>query len=322
MFQRGLILLASAMVALSATGCGRRAESAPAPLPGYIEGDWVYISSPIGGRLQELAVAKGDSVKAGAPLFQLDPEPEAKACQTATERRHAVEARLENLRKGLRPSEVEALKARLAVARAAAELSDIEKKRAESLRKQNVIAQADLDNVRARHDQNLAQIAGIEAELVTAGLGGRTDEIRAAEAEVATAATEVAQAEWRLSQKRQAAPADALVQDTLFRAGEWVPPGTPVVMLLPPGNVKVRVFVPETQAAALKPGQTLRVRADGLPERQARISFVSNQVEYTPPVLFNRDLRAKLVFMVEAVFEPGDGGAAWKPGLPVDVWLQ
>lgn len=313
--------LAAAVVAVFALGCERRA--ADAALPGYLEGDWVYVAAPVAGRLRELAVAKGAMAAVGAPLFQLDPEPEAKACQEAVARQRAAEARLDNARKGLRPSEVEALKARLASARAAATLSEIEKRRAEKLSAQGVVPQSDVDSARSQHDRNLAQIAQIEAELVTAGLGSRQDEIRAAEAELAAAAAQLAQAAWRRDQKRQVAPAAGLVQDTLFRVGEWVAAGTPVVMLLPPGNVKVRVFVPETQAATLKPGQAVEVRADGLPARRARLTFVSNQVEYTPPVLFSRDQRAKLVYLVEAVFEAEPGAAAapspWKPGLPVDV---
>ena len=291
-------------------------------MPGYVEGDWVYVAAPVAGALQTLGVAKGDPVAAGALLFQLDPEPEARNCREAEGRRLAAAARLENLRKGLRPSEVEALQARLAAVRAAAALSEIEKARAERLVRQGVATQSDLDHARSLHDQNLAQTAGLQAELVTAGLGGRSDEIRAAEAELAAAGEQLRQAEWRRDQKRQAAPAAGRVQDTLFRVGEWVPAGTPVVMLLPPGNVKIRFFVSEPQAAVLKPGQTVRVRADGLAERAAQIRYISSQVEYTPPVLFSRDQRAKLVYLVEAVFSPepaGAGASPWNPGLPVEV---
>lgn len=313
--------LAMAMAALFALGCERRA--ADAALPGYLEGDWVYVAAPVAGKLQELTVAKGAMVTAGAPLFQLDPEPEAKAWQEAVARRSAAAARLDNTRKGLRPSEVAALQARLASARAAVGLSEIELRRAEKLSAQGVVPQADVDNARSRHDRDLALIAQTEAELVTAGLGSRQDEIRAAEAELAAAAAQLAQAAWRRDQKRQVAPAAGLVQDTLFRVGEWVAAGAPVIMLLPPENVKVRVFVPEALAATLKPGQAVTVLADGLPERRARLTFISNQVEYTPPVLFSRDQRAKLVYLVEAVFEAAPGAAAapspWKPGLPVEV---
>ena len=318
-------LLVAGLLLLAVCGCERKVEEPF--LPGYIEGEWVYVSAPVSGALRELVVAKGDTVPAGAPLFVLDPEPEATASGEAEERLHAATAHLENLRKGLRPSELDALKSQLTAARAAAALSEVDKGRAEKLAAGGVIPQAELDNARTVHERNVAQVAGLEAQLVTAGLGARTDEIRAAEADVATAAAQLEQARWKLGQKRQAAPAAGLIQDTLFRPGEWVAAGTPVVMLLPPENVKIRFFAPEPQAAVLKPGQTVRVRADGLPERPARIRFISNQAEYTPPVLFSRDNRAKLVFMIEAAFEPESGGTAvkapavWKPGMPVEVLL-
>ena len=82
----------------------------------------------------------------------------------------------------------------------------------------------------------------------------RADEIRAAEAD-ATAAREVlAQSEWRLAQRAVAAPAAGLVHDTYYDAGDFVPAGSPVVSLLPPGNVKVRFYVPEPMLARIGAG--------------------------------------------------------------------
>lgn len=319
--RAGRVLACLLLVGLG-TGCERRAP--PAALPGYVEGDWVYVAAPVAGALRELSVSKGTTVAAGAPLFSLDPEPEASACAEAQERCRAIAARLENLRKGQRPSEVAAVEARLAAARAAAALSTLEKERATQLGERGVVAQAVVDQARSQSDRDQALIRQIEADVVTATLGARPDDIRAAEADAAAAEAARVQAQWRLEQKRQVAPAAGLVQDTLFRLGEWVPAGAPVIMLLPPGNIKVRVYVPEPLAASVAPGRRLSVHADGMPERSAVVSFVSAQAEYTPPVLYSRDNRAKLVFLVEAVLAPaadGDGTApsSWKPGVPVDV---
>ena len=131
----------------------------------------------------------------------------------------------------------------------------------------------------------------------------------------------VAQARWDLEQKQLRAPASGLVYDTLFRAGEWVPAGSPVVQVLPPGNVKIRFFVPEPLVGGLKTGGQVLVRADGRPEPfAAAVSYVASNAEYTPPVIYSNETRSKLVFMVEARPEPGIA-AELHPGQPVSVSL-
>jgi HlyD family secretion protein len=129
-----------------------------------------------------------------------------------------------------------------------------------------------------------------------------------------------ARAKWSVEQKTQAAPAAALVYDTLYREGEFVSAGSPVVSLLPPENIKVRFFVAEPDFARLKAGDRVSVDIEGLASPlEATVTYLSPQPEYTPPVLYNRDNRAKLVFMVEAAFAAG--GADLHPGQPVDVRL-
>ncbi len=127
------------------------------------------------------------------------------------------------------------------------------------------------------------------------------------------------QAEWDLSQKSQAAPQTGLVFDTLYREGEWIAAGRPVISLLPPGNIKVRAFVSETQVGTIHLGDSVRVFVDGLKDPfLGKVSFISPGAEYTPPVIYSRENRSKLVFMIEAVF---DSATASKlhPGQPVDV---
>jgi len=163
-------------------------------------------------------------------------------------------------------------------------------------------------------------VAETEAQLATAQLGGRIDTITAAEADVAAAQAALDRAGWSVAQKNQTAPRAALVYDTLYREGEFVPAGTPVVALLPAENIKVRFFVPEAEFGALKAGDLVKISLTGRPAPfDARVSYLSPRPEFTPPVLYNRENRAKLVFMVEAL--PVDATAArdLHPGQPVDV---
>jgi HlyD family secretion protein len=109
------------------------------------------------------------------------------------------------------------------------------------------------------------------------------------------------------------------VVDTLYRIGEWVTAGTPVVSLLPPENVKVRFFVPEPRLGAIEVGAEVRVRCDACgPKLTAVISYIAPDAEYTPPVIYSREMRAKLVYLVEA--KPRQPSAL-RPGQPVDVTL-
>jgi HlyD family secretion protein len=131
----------------------------------------------------------------------------------------------------------------------------------------------------------------------------------------------VAQSAWRLAQRAVAAPASGLVHDTYYVVGDLVPAGSPVASVLPPGNVKVRFYVAETALGRLKPGQTLTVACDGCAAPiAATIVFISHRAEFTPPVLYSKENRAKLVYLVEAKPALTDA-AKLHPGQPVDVTL-
>ena len=141
----------------------------------------------------------------------------------------------------------------------------------------------------------------------------------ALEAEVKAREAALAKAAWDLSQKQQSATQAGVVNDTLYRAGEMVAAGRPVVSLLPPANIKVRTFVPETRLTTLKVGDAVKVRLDGIAEAlSAKVSFIAPQAEYTPPVIYSQENRSKLVFMIELRFDDAVA-AKLHPGQPVDV---
>ena len=182
-----------------------------------------------------------------------------------------------------------------------------------------VLTDDDFDRARLAHEANVKQITEVEAQLATAGLSARPDTVAAAEANVAAARAAVEHADWSVVQKTLVAPKAGFIYDTLFREGEFVPAGTPVVALLPPENIKVRFFVPEADFATLKAGDVMHIAISGRAvPLDARVSYLSPQPEYTPPVLYNRDNRSELVFMVEATFDPA-AARDLHPGQPVDV---
>jgi HlyD family secretion protein len=289
---------------------------------GYVEGEFVYVAAPLPGTLETLSVQRGAQVAAGDPLFALENTPEKAARDEAQSRLNQAQASLEDLKKGRRPSEIDSIQAQLGQAQAALALSQKELSRQEELSRSGATTPQDVDRARSVHDQTRQRVAQLEADLKTAQLGARSDQIAAAEANVQVLHAALAVAEWNLSQKRQAAPQAGLIFDTMYRQGEWVPAGRPVVSLLPPQNIKVRAFVPERQLHALHSGDNVQVLVDGVQvPLVGRISFISPRAEYTPPVIYSQENRNKLVFMIEMTFEP-QVAATLHPGQPVDVRLQ
>ena len=259
--------MAFTLLAVFVTGCSPNSSN---EFQGYLEGEYVYVASPLGGTLENLAVARGDQVATGQRLFQLERRSEADAARQASNN--------------------------LAQAQASLALSEAQFARREQLRNdQGVISAEELDQARAQRDADQAQVAA------------QTDAL--------------AKANWSFEQKEQWAPTNAFVQDTLYRAGEWVAAGKPVVQLLPPANLKVRFFVPETALPKISPGQTVSVMFDGGKHSySAIVNYISTEAEFTPPVIYSQENRAKLVYMIEAKFSPADA-ADLRPGQPVDVKL-
>lgn len=316
MRPRLCILFAGAPLLLSACHRGE-----PTGFQGYAEGEYVRVASSFAGRLERLHVHRGDQVKSGSPLYALENENESAARREAEQRLRAAQAQLADLQKGRRPSEIAAIEAQLGQAEAALKLSRSQLARSEKLVAQNFISREKLDEARSAYERDVARIDQLKADLATARLSARQDEIRAAAASVEASQAALKQAEWRLDQKSVQSPVTGLVADTLFVMGEWVPAGAPVATVLPPENIKVRFFVPENALGGLRVGQAVNVACDGCPAPvPARITFISTRAEYTPPVIYSRESRAKLVFLIEARPTPEEA-VKLHPGQPLDVSL-
>ena len=290
----------------------------PNTFQGYVEGEFVYVASPLGGRLETLNALRGRTVMKGDPLFALEHDLEEAVVREASQKYRQAMDRLANLRKGKRPSEIQAITARLKSAQAGLELARLEYDRRVKLNKKQFISRESLDRARTEFTQMQRQVQAISADLATARLGARPDEIKAAEAEADAVSEQLVQARWNLDQKTQAAQRNGLVFDTYFYSGEWVPAGRPVISLLPPENIKIRFFVPEKTVGRLSTGQKVSVSFDGGGTVPAHIAFISPRAQYTPPVIYSSQTRAKLVFMIEAAVEPAVA-LRLHPGQPVDV---
>ncbi len=299
--------------------CG---EQAPSRLQGYVEGEFVLVAAPSAGTLLSLRTSRGEQVRRGQALFTVERVLEQGAVAEAQARVQGAESQLANLVAARRAPEIDALRQQVGAAQAALALSEATLRQQQQLFADGFVSVARRDEAQAARDRDAAQLAAAQAQLRNATLSvGRAGEIEAARAELDATRAAEAQARNRYDDKSRAAPADSLVADTYFRVGEWVPAGAPVVSLLPPQNVKLRFFVAEPLLGRLHVGDAISVSCDGCGAPiAARVSFVATQAEYTPPVIYSRESRAKLVFLVEARPDPSDA-VRLHPGQPVEIAL-
>ena len=297
---------------------------APAPIEwqGYAEADFVKVGPTQQGLLTAVAVARGDKVAAGAPLFDQDDMSDRAAIDQATRQLAQAQEQLENLLAGGKPTEIQQAEANLADAQAARDKAQSDLQRNETLLKLNsgAVAIQLVDQERADVRSANAKVQGLEAAVaqMRAPLG-REGEIKAQRAMVEAARAAVAMVQWRIDQRHVTSPVAGVVADVLAHPGETIPAGGPVVSLLPPENIFVRFFVPEPMLALVHRGDPVALVCDNCPaDLSATISFIAPQVEYTPPVIYSEASRAKLVTLVEAR-PPLAQAILLNPGQPIAV---
>jgi HlyD family secretion protein len=296
--------------------------SAPPGYQGYVEGEFVNVASPIAGRLDQLNVKRGDTVSPNARLYALEAVSEAAAQRQAQEQLKAAEAQLADLKSGRRAPEQDVTRAQLAQAEVDLARTATQLARDEAQFRIGGIARAQLDDAKSAHAAAQARVAQLRSELAVAQLPSRSEQVKAQAAQVEAARAALAQATWKLDQKSVHATQAGRVYDTLYREGEWVAAGSPVVRMLPPQNVKVRFFVPQALVGKLAVGGAVAIRCDGCgADVPATIGYIASEAEFTPPVIYSNETREKLVFMAEARPSVADAGKL-RPGQPVSVLLE
>ncbi len=320
--MRWRLLLLLAALALGGLGLWRVKKAAtPAQAwQGYAEADFVKIGPVLPGLLTKVSVRRGDEVAAGAPLFAQDNTEDRAARDQARGQLEQAQEQLANLEAAGKPTEIEQARANLAEARATLERAQIDYTRAQALIRKGAIPDQTLDQRRADAQAAKARVAALTAALAQArGPVGRVRQIEGERAAVEASRAALAIAKWRLAQRRVTAPAAGRVADVLARPGEVLAAGAPVVSLLPPENIYVRFFVPEADLATIHRGEKVLLSCDNCPaDLTATVSFISPQAEYTPPVIYSDQSRAKLVYMIEAR-PPPDQAKKINPGQPLMV---
>ena len=180
------------------------------------------------------------------------------------------------------------------------------------------LQQADLNQNNATL-ANAKQTYDRAASLIRTGSGTQAtldsavSALRVAEAHVKTSQT-------RLARRAGFAPVNGTVQQIYFREGEMVPAQRPVLSIMPPGNIKVRFYVPETALPKIAIGDEVRVTCDNCAaDLTAKIYFISTAAEYTPPVIYSMDERDRLVYLIQARPSRPD---SLRVGQPISVFLD
>jgi HlyD family secretion protein len=314
------VRIAAAVVAILTVGAlvwwawGR--DAGERRLSGYVEGEALYLSSATAGTLSAVSVRRGQRVSAGQPLFVVDAGPLIGQRDQAAAALAAAQARAEDARKGQRPAELSVYDAERAAAQAALRQAQADFNRIEPLVRRGIYAPARLDQARAARDTARAQLRAVESRRTVGTLGARPDALVAAEAQVLQARAALMEAQSRLDQVSPKAPTAARVEEVFFQPGEWAAPNQPVVALIPDDRVRLRFFVPEKEVSKYRVGGTVRFACDGCRGGEAKIDYVSPRPEFTPPIIYSRDTRERMVFLVEA--RPAEPRAL-NPGQPIDV---
>jgi HlyD family secretion protein len=310
----GAVRLAALLLPLALAAC---ADATDGSYQGYVEGTYVRVAAEDAGRLAEVAVSRGDHVAAGDLLFRLTADAQDATVRQAEAQVAEAQAALADLKAGSRPEEIAVVAAQRDAAQATLDTAQKEFNRLTALRQTNVVAQADLDAAEGRLESARAGLAEAERQLAVTQLPPRPDAVRSAEASIAAAEAALKAAEVARDRRSVAAPAAGLVEETYFETGESVAAAQPVVSILPDeGGRTVRFYVAEAALPRFRAGTQVTVSCDGCSAFAATVTFVADQAEFTPPVIYSRETEEKLVYRVEARPE---GGAAPAVGQPVLV---
>jgi len=293
--------------------------SAPAPVAtGYVEGEFVLIAPVTVAQIDEVSVRRGDQVEAGKVLTRLERRDAEIALTQAEAAVARAKSELADLQAARREEEIRVIEAELASARAQSAESAREAQRLSDLFARGTVSKSVVDEADTRLDVAEARVAEMEANLAVANLPAREQVIAAAVASVKVAESSRDAAAWQLEKRNLTAPASGIVFEVFRRDGEIAGPQAPVMSLLPDGAVLLRLYVPETEVARIKPGVPLDISCNGCSEgTSATVTYVADAPEFTPPVIYSLENRQKLVYLVEA--RPDAHATILKPGQIVDV---
>jgi HlyD family secretion protein len=288
---------------------------------GNIDVRQVNLAFKVDGRIDQLNVDEGDSVKASSLLATLDKTYFHDDLRVLRARRENMASNVAKLENGSRPEEIEQARAQTADREAALVKAREDFHRAESLVDKGGVSRQDYDRFQSALTSAEAQKKAAWESQRLAELGPRQEDIDMAKAVLAEQDALIAQSERRLGDSNLMAPNEGIILTRAREKGAIVQPGETVFTLTLASPVWVRTYVNEQDLGLVQPNMEVSVVTDTAPDRpyRAKIGFISPTAEFTPKNVETRELRTNLVYRLRVVVDTPDGGL--RQGMPVTVRL-
>ncbi|HKA36509.1 MAG TPA: HlyD family efflux transporter periplasmic adaptor subunit [Thermoanaerobaculia bacterium] len=306
--KRVILLVVAVLAAAGALGwwLGAKRKDKPLVLSGTIEARDVEVGSLLGGRIAKIFVEEGAAVAAGAPILQF--ETDLIDLQISQQKAKIAQAQA-NLTKALRGPRTEEISS----ARALAENAETERLRQKRLLGEGVVPQQS-------YDAAATQARTTREALLELQRGNRPEDISAAKATLEAEEKQAGYLERQRAESAVKAPAAGVIESMELRPGDLVGPNQPVARILEPGQIWVRVYVPEPQLGRVRVGQRAAIKVDTWPHREfsGKVVEIRTQSEYTPRNVQTLDQRMDQVFGVKVAIDPAP---ELKPGMAATVRL-
>jgi HlyD family secretion protein len=317
----GIIVLIGVAVFLISRFGGKQ-EQGVLTVSGNVEVTEVNMGFKTSGRIVELLIEEGQKVKKGDKLAILD-SAELES-QVAQHRAYLSETmvRLQELKAGSRPQEIEQATANVKYAEAELIKAKKDHERAEVLYKNGAISAQQMDTAKKVYDTAVSQHKKALEALSLVKEGPRKEEIRAAENRVHQAGAALKAFEERLKDTVIYAPVSGVILRKNIEHGETVASGIPVYTIGDLENPWIKVYVKEDKLGLVKLGQKAEITTDSYPEKkyEGTVTYISSEAEFTPKNVQTQEERVKLVFGVKVSVK--NINDELKPGMPADVRIM
>jgi HlyD family secretion protein len=317
------LYFAAAFLILSLIGAACTADSqdddGAIRATGFVEGRSYTVISTLGGTIKMVQVEQGDAVDQGDELVQLDDASYLHLHDQAQAGVSFAEARLKAIDEIPSDQEIEQGQGLVAIAQAELDGANASLDLLESLYAPRDVPEAELHQAESAVAIAEAGLVLAQAQQAQIGAGSLEGEKKIAQATLREAQAQLSLVEREVEKLLLVAPVAGKVEEMLAGEGESVMPGSPVVRILDPSYMTIKVYVPESQVATLRIGDSVDITADAYPEEvfHGSIVHIADRAQFTPTLVLTEEERVKLVFEVEVLIEEGLDNL--KPGMPVDV---
>lgn len=281
----------------------------------------VPLAFRVGGRVAEVKVDEGASVKQGDVLAVLDTEPLHNSMRGVEATVAALTARNMLVHNGYRSEDVAQAKAAVNAAKVALAESERQFKRQHELVSTGAATQQTLDTAQSLRDQSAAQLTIAEQKLRAMSSGFRKEEVDESDAQLEQARVSLDIARLALRDATLLAPSDGIILTRAIEQGSMVQAGVPAFSLSLRSPVWVRAYVNEPMLGKYASGTAVVLSTDSRPQQPYHgvVGFVSPVAEFTPKAVETSDLRTSLVYRLRIVVNDAD--EQLRQGMPVTIRL-